>query len=134
MQSSQSTILEDFLINCDEDYDNDLELQRIVAMEKKTAESCDAQPDTFLHGIRCAAHTAELCVKDITSKSKKRADDNPCIKYMEAIQSASNVVSKLRTPTMIVRLEAENLPMPLPMIEVRWSSVSTMVTIYCEIR
>lgn len=98
---------------------------RVVDVEKRTAELNIEH--LSLHGVRCATHTLELGVKDTIGKKKKRPPTDPCIKYVNAIDSAVNVVSKLRSTKMKIAMEFEDLLMPTAVIEIRWSSANTMV-------
>lgn len=101
-------------------------LDRVLEMEKRTAE---LNLELFLFGVRCAAHTMELGVKDTISKKKKREPDDQYMKYVNAIDAATNVVSKLRSSKMKIAIDAEGLLMPVAVFEVRWSSANTMVDI-----
>lgn len=123
MQASQKTLFEDYLLT---NLDSAEGLDRVLEMEKQNAE---LNLELFLLGVRCAAHTMELGVKDTISKKKKRALDDPCMKYVNAIDAATNVVSKLRSTKMKIAIDAEELLIPVAMIEVRWSSANTMVDI-----
>lgn len=114
------TILEDYLLinlNGGEDLDRVLEMEKNLNFEHLA-----------LHGVRCAAHTLELSVKDTISKKKKRQPTDQCIKYVQAIDAALNVVSKLRSAKMKIALEFEDLLMPVAVIEIRWSSANTTRT------
>lgn len=117
------TILEDYLLsNLNDDEE---ELERVLKISKKTAE---LNIEVFsIHGVRCATHTMELGVKDTISKKKKRECDDPCIKYVNAIDGVARVVAKLRTAKMKIAMELEELLMPVAFIEIRWSSANTMV-------
>lgn len=127
LQASQNTLLEDYFLN---NLDDDESFDRVLEMEKQNAES---NFELFLLGVRCAAHTLELGVKDTISKKKKRTPTDPYIKYVNAIDAATTVVSKLRTTKMKIAIDSEELLMPVAVIEVRWSSANSMVnTIYYQ--
>lgn len=96
-------------------------------MEKRTAQLNFDQ--LSLRAVRCATHTLDLGVKDTIGKKKTRPCTDPCIKYVQAIEAASNVVSKLRSAKMKIAIELEELLMPVASIEIRWSSANTMVII-----
>lgn len=115
--------MEDYLLNGSKSAEG---LDRVLEMEKRTAE---LNLELFLFGVRCAAHTMELGVKDTISKKKKREPDDQYMKYVNAIDAATNVVSKLRSSKMKIAIDAEGLLMPVAVFEVRWSSANTMVDI-----
>lgn len=101
--------------------------ESILEVEKRTADLTKDQ--LSLHGVRCAAHTLQLGIKDTISKKKVRLPSDTCTQYVEEVDTAIAVVSKLRTTKMKTALEDANLPMAATCIEVRWSSANTMVNV-----
>lgn len=126
VQDSQTTILEDFLIR---DLANDDQLNHVLQTEKRTAELNNEY--LTIHGVPCATHTLDLGVKDTIGKKKKRLPTDPCLKYVATIDAASTVVAKLRSSKMKIAIESDGSRMPVPFIEIRWSSANNMVNIIC---
>lgn len=116
------TLIEDFLLA--DINDNDL-LARMMDIELRLAEK--SGNCLCINGVRCAAHTLELGVKDTIDTNPLRKMPESCQIYIQTVRKAIDVVRNLRTTKMKLAIEFEELLSPVPFISVRWSSVNTMV-------
>lgn len=115
------TLIEDYLLA---NVDDDENLARLMELEARLAEIGNFR----ISSVRCASHTLELGVKDTVGTAKKREATDPCIKYVQIIRKAIDVVRNLRTTKMKIEIEFEELLMPVSFIEIRWSSAHKMVS------
>lgn len=97
----------------------------MMEMEKRLAE---VQTNCMhINNVRCATHTMELGVKDTIDTNPNRTMPEECQIYIQTARSAIEVVRKLRTTKMKIEIEFNALLMPVAFVDVRWSSVNTMV-------
>lgn len=121
LKAAQTTLIEDFLLA---NVDDDENLARLMELDARLAEI----GNFHISSVRCASHTLELGVKDTVGTTKKREASDPCIKYVQTIRKAIDVVRNLRTTKMKIEIECDELLMPVSFIEIRWSSAHKMVS------
>lgn len=102
------------------------ELARVMEMEKRVTEM---QKECLqIHSVRCATHTLELAIKDTIDVNQNRIMPESCQIYINMVRNVIDVVRYVRTTKMRIQIEMNELLMPIPFVDVRWSTVSTMVS------
>lgn len=118
LQIMQEGKIEEFMSNRTNTDELDLELLNEL-IEIEANRILQGQTLHFMHKIHCASHVFQLIIGDTLA----------CEETAEFIAAARDLVIKLRAPNVMNLLNSRQLKTPLLDSDIRWSSVSAMVSI-----
>lgn len=122
----QSHLLDDFLVNNDMSFHEKAEAFNIfIDREVKKHLSQLQNNNKYAFTIHCAAHTLELCLKDVFKHASTSLD---------VINRCRDLVKLLRTENIKNVMVVRNLPMAIIDVETRWSSKCYMLERLLKLR